>query len=197
MDILGTKHPRALGGLLSDVWAEIWSEVSPLVDAALAGEATFRQDLPLLIHRNGYDEQTWFTFSYAPGDESGRVAGIYCACFETSEKVRAQARQAFLVQLSDSIGGQACPSLIMETVARRLLGEHLGVNQANYDQIERGEFIIEHQWRTGEGPSMVGRHMLADFGERAVAILASGEPIRLDDTREVEGSGAFGPVCWR
>ena len=33
---------------------------------------------------------------------------------------------------------------------------------------------------------MVGRHMLADFGERAVAILASGEPIRLDDTREVE-----------
>src|SRR6478609_4305990 len=71
MDILGTKHPRALGGLFSDVWAEIWSEVSPLVDAALAGEATFRQDLPLLIHRNGYDEQTWFTFSYAPvRDES-------------------------------------------------------------------------------------------------------------------------------
>ena len=60
MDILGTKHPRALGGLFSDVWAEIWSEVSPLVDAALAGEATFRQDLPLLIHRNGYDEQTCF-----------------------------------------------------------------------------------------------------------------------------------------
>ena len=70
----------------------------------------------------------------------------------------------------------------------------ISVNQANYYEIERGEFIIEHQWRTGQGPSMVGRHMLADFGERAVAILASGEPIRLDDTREVEGSGAFAAI---
>ena len=51
---------------------EIWPDISPLIDAAMAGQATYREDLPLLMNRKGYDEQTWFTFSYSPvRDESG------------------------------------------------------------------------------------------------------------------------------
>ena len=40
-DILGEKHPRALGGRLIDIWSEIWPDISPLIDSAMAGEATF------------------------------------------------------------------------------------------------------------------------------------------------------------
>ncbi len=73
-EILGAKHPHALGSRFHDIWSEIWADISPLIDAAMAGEATYREDLPLVMNRKGYDEHTWFTFSYSPvRDESGRV----------------------------------------------------------------------------------------------------------------------------
>ena len=90
-EILGTKHPDAIGRCFYDIWSEIWSDISPLIDAAVAGHATFREDLPLVMNRKGYDEQTWFTFSYSPvRDESGTVAGMFCAVSETTQRVLAQ-----------------------------------------------------------------------------------------------------------
>jgi PAS domain S-box-containing protein len=94
-EILGAKHPAAMGARFRDIWAEIWADISPLIDAAMAGEATYRQDLPLLMNRKGFDEETWFTFSYSPvRDESGEVAGMFCAVQETTDRVLAARRQA-------------------------------------------------------------------------------------------------------
>jgi PAS domain-containing protein len=43
------------------------------------------------MNRNGYEEQTWFTFSYSPvRDESGAVAGMFCVVSETTQKVLAE-----------------------------------------------------------------------------------------------------------
>ena len=90
-EILGTKHPRALGNRFQDIWSEIWSDIRRLVDAAMAGDAIYREDLPLLMNRRGHDEQTWFTFSYSPvRDADGTVAGMFCACWETTQKFRAE-----------------------------------------------------------------------------------------------------------
>ena len=90
-EILGAKHPAALGRRFFDIWSEIWPDISPLIDAAMNGHATYREDLPLLMNRKGYDEQTWFTFSYSPvRDEHGRVAGMFCACTETTKQVIAE-----------------------------------------------------------------------------------------------------------
>ncbi|MGJ5032088.1 PAS domain-containing protein [Bradyrhizobium sp. HKCCYLS2038] len=92
-EVLGGKHPKALGRRFFDIWSEIWSDIEPLIDAAMAGEATYREDLPLLMNRKGFAEQTWFTFSYSPvRDETGRVAGMFCACNETTAKVVAERR---------------------------------------------------------------------------------------------------------
>src|SRR6185369_13958550 len=90
-EILGAKHPAALGRRFSDIWSEIWSDISPLIEAAMAGQAIYREDLPLLMNRKGYDEQTWFTFSYSPlRDESGQLAGMFCAVCETTQRVLAE-----------------------------------------------------------------------------------------------------------
>ena len=89
-EILGAKHPSALGRRFYDIWSEIWPDISPLIDAAMAGEATYRENLPLTMNRHGRDEETWFTFSYSPvRDESGRVAGMFCAVAETTGQVLA------------------------------------------------------------------------------------------------------------
>jgi signal transduction histidine kinase/CheY-like chemotaxis protein len=90
-DVLGDKHPAALGRRFADVWAEIWHDLRPLAERALRGEATYADRLHLLMNRHGYDESTWFTFSYSPvRDESGAIAGVYCACVEVTEQVLAE-----------------------------------------------------------------------------------------------------------
>jgi PAS domain S-box-containing protein len=90
-EILGDKHPHAVGAAFEDVWPEIWDEIRPLVDRALKGEATYWKNLPLTMRRKGFEEQTWFTFSYSPlRDDRGEVAGMFCACVETTDSVLAE-----------------------------------------------------------------------------------------------------------
>src|SRR3954462_2385460 len=38
--ILGTKHPASLGARFQDIWPEIWTDIVPLIDAAIADEAS-------------------------------------------------------------------------------------------------------------------------------------------------------------
>jgi signal transduction histidine kinase/ActR/RegA family two-component response regulator len=90
-EVLGDKHPAALGRRFHDIWAEIWHDISPLIERALRGEATYADRLYLVMNRHGYDEPTWFTFSYSPArDENGAIAGIYCACVEVTDQVLAE-----------------------------------------------------------------------------------------------------------
>jgi PAS domain S-box-containing protein len=93
-DILGRKHPAALGSPFRQVWYDILDDIDPLVDRALAGETFFVENLLLRMQRKGYEEDTWFTFSYSPVlDEAGRTAGFYCACAETTGMVLAERHQ--------------------------------------------------------------------------------------------------------
>jgi PAS domain S-box-containing protein len=90
-EVLGDKHPHALGRPFHDIWAEIWPAISPLIDRALKGEATYADRLLLVMNRHGYDEPTWFTFSYSPvRDEHGVIRGMHCACVEVTDQVLAE-----------------------------------------------------------------------------------------------------------
>lgn len=85
VEILGAKHPAALGQPFQTVWSEIWTDIEPLIQRAMAGESTFMEDLPLCMTRRGKPEDTSFTFSCSPvREEDGRVAGIFCCCVETT-----------------------------------------------------------------------------------------------------------------
>ena len=76
---------------LRDVWSDIWPQFGPIVERVIGGEALAFDDLPILMMRNGYPEDTWFSFSYTPlHDEDGRIAGLFCACNETTGKVRGE-----------------------------------------------------------------------------------------------------------
>jgi signal transduction histidine kinase len=91
--VLGQRHPWALGQPFKEVWPEIWGDVEPLVNAALGGEATWSENLLLVLERNGYPEDCWFTFSYSPlRDDDGVVAGLFCAGTETTGTVLTERR---------------------------------------------------------------------------------------------------------
>ncbi len=93
-EIMGAKHPAGIGAPFLDIWHEIRSDLEPLVGRAMGGEAFFMENLPLRMRRRGYEEDTWFTFSWSPvlGD-SGTVDGFFCACTETTGMVLAERHQ--------------------------------------------------------------------------------------------------------
>ncbi|MFH5924817.1 PAS domain-containing protein [Roseomonas xinghualingensis] len=100
-EVLGGKHPSALGRPFAEVWHEILGEVGPLMDRAYAGEPTSMDRMRLTMMRHGYPEETYFTFSYSPiRGEDGEVGGVFCACQEITGQVIAEhARVAEMDQL--------------------------------------------------------------------------------------------------
>ncbi|MEW7847514.1 PAS domain S-box protein [Massilia aurea] len=95
---LAKRHPAALGQPLPDVWSEIWDDIGPLVARVLAGEAVSFSDMPLIMTRNGYEEETWWSFAYSPLRDEGSVVGILNIANETTAGVIA-ARERDAVQL--------------------------------------------------------------------------------------------------
>jgi len=95
--VLHNKHPGAIGLPFRDVWPEIWDVLAPLVHRTMVeGESFMMEDLPFVMLRKGYPENTWFTYSYAPlrDDDDGRILGLLCTCIETTEAVQARERRA-------------------------------------------------------------------------------------------------------
>ncbi|RDI60064.1 PAS domain S-box protein [Microvirga subterranea] len=89
--VVGSKHPAGLGQPFAELWAEIWDEYRPVVAATMAGEAQYFVDRPVALSGRPDRPVSWFTFSWTPlRDETGAVAGFYCAATETTEKVRAE-----------------------------------------------------------------------------------------------------------
>ncbi|TDY20466.1 GAF sensor hybrid histidine kinase [Paraburkholderia sp. BL6665CI2N2] len=100
--IIGGKHPVALGQPTRVVWREIWSDIEPLLDTALAGaEGTFVEQKLLIMERNGFPEETYYTFSYSPiPAEDGEPGGIICANSDDTAQVVGERQLALLKELA-------------------------------------------------------------------------------------------------
>jgi serine phosphatase RsbU (regulator of sigma subunit) len=105
--ILGTgKHPGALGRSARETWAEIWDEIGPLFASVFAGEAVWNADHRLLINRNGYDEEAFFTYSYSPiHDDSDVVAGLLVVATETTAQIVDRRRLSCIGDLASALVG--------------------------------------------------------------------------------------------
>jgi diguanylate cyclase (GGDEF)-like protein/PAS domain S-box-containing protein len=90
-----TKLVDALGRPFAELWSEVWPELKLQFDKVLAGISVWADDVPMILERNGFPEEAFFTYSLNPvPDDSGRIAGVLCACTETTEKVLARRQLA-------------------------------------------------------------------------------------------------------
>jgi PAS domain S-box-containing protein len=102
---LGKKHPWALGRAAPEVWSEIWNDIGPLIDQVLStGEASWEENLLLILERSGYREETYHTFSYSPlADSAGKIAGMLCVVMEDTARVIGERQVASLSALAASL----------------------------------------------------------------------------------------------
>jgi signal transduction histidine kinase/CheY-like chemotaxis protein len=182
VEIMGDKHPGGVGQPFLDIWHEIRADLEPLTQRTLGGESFFMENLPLRMRRRGFDEDTWFTFSYSPVfDEAGHIAGFYCACTETTRMVLAERRllrrEDWLQSLFDQSPGfaavvrgrghvieranQACHAI---TGHRPLEG--LDVSQALPELVGQGLVVwLDRVYRSGK--PFVGRSVPAAVNQVA------------------------------
>ncbi|AEG91659.1 hybrid sensor histidine kinase/response regulator [Ramlibacter tataouinensis] len=98
--ILGKRHPQAFGRPALDSWSDIWDVLGPQVEAVMRhGRPTWNERVLLVMERNGFPEDTWFTWSYSPvHDDAGAIGGLFCACTEETGRVAAERERDRLVR---------------------------------------------------------------------------------------------------
>jgi signal transduction histidine kinase len=108
--ILQTKHPGALGQPAEPWWREMWPFLSTIFEPVLRGETTYFENNLVLPNRQGFVEETYFTFSHSPiYNEVGVVGGIYVTALETTTTVLQQRRLALLSHLTSQTALSARP----------------------------------------------------------------------------------------
>ncbi|WP_437590289.1 ATP-binding protein [Sorangium sp. So ce1000] len=100
--IVGGKHPEALGQPASVVWREIWGQVGPRAASAMRrDEGTYDEALLLIMERNGYQEETYYTFSYSPvPNDQGGTGGILCANTDDTRRIIGERQLSLLRDLA-------------------------------------------------------------------------------------------------
>ncbi len=189
IEILGAKHPDALGSAGHKVWPEIWDVIGPMLGRVLnEGEATRAQDLLLPLRRYGYDEECYFSFSYSPiRDESGGVGGVFCPVIETTERVIGERRLHLLGAIAEQTATLNTPDEACATAAACLqeLGRHDFPFSAIYLVDEEGECArlagtvrLDHD---GSGCPAILRFDTPEGTLLSAAIAGSAESVLVDN----------------
>ena len=98
--VCGEKHPREFASDYRECWASAWPAIGGAFETARNGETAFLENQPMFLDRNGYLEETWFTFSLSPiRDESGAVVGLFHPVAETTARMLADRRTRALRDL--------------------------------------------------------------------------------------------------
>ncbi len=155
---LGAKHPWALGRPAGVVWAEIWDDILPRVQAVMrSGEATWDEGLLLFLERSGYREETSHTFSYSPlHDDAAAVAGLYCVLTEDTDRVIAERRLRVLREVAAAIAGTRTQADMFAA-----MGEVLGAGTPDLP------FLLVYLPEADEGQARLAFHAGVDAGDPA------------------------------
>jgi len=121
---------------------------------------------------------TWIEASIYPG----RQGGLSVFFRDITARRHAEARQAFLLQLSDALQPLRDPAAIQEVVTR-LARQHFEADRCYYCELANGQALIRHDAAAEDLPSVAGRYQVADVALLQAAVEA-GRPFAVHDVRE-------------
>jgi PAS domain S-box-containing protein len=121
--VCGDKHPASLGMDYTECWASAWPAIGQPFEQARRGDTSYLENQRMFLSRNGYLEETFFTFSLSPiRDESGNIGGLFHPVTETTATMLSERRTRLLRDLSAQLGGAGNRAelvrLLMQTLAQ-------------------------------------------------------------------------------
>ena len=192
--VCGAVHPRALGEAYHVTWASAWPAIGQPFERALAGETTFLENQRMFLERNGYQEETFFTFSLSPiRNEHGGVEGLFHPVTETTANLLGERRTAAIRDMVARAGkGKAfreTAALAFEVLQRQELDLPFALLYA-VDESGRAARLIASSG-LAEGHALAPPEIALARDEIARAPGAAAWPLReaIDSARPVELSG--------
>jgi PAS domain S-box-containing protein len=177
-----------LGLPATAVSPSLWPAVRDLADqVSRTGIGAFGRERPLILKRNGVDEETWWNCHLLPvHDADGTLLAILNQANDVTRTVMAEQRISFQVALAEALRRAEGPEAVKHA-ATRMLGERLGAARVGYAEVDEtlGEAWVRSDWTADPAvQSLAGQSAeLAAFGEEALAYLRSGEVLVLPDIR--------------
>lgn len=101
--LAGNKHPTLMGQGYREAWAEIWDLVKDVFASAhTSAQATMKDDDRLFMNRDGFLEETYFSWSIVPLiGADGSVVGLYNPAFEKTRRKIAERRMLTLREVGE------------------------------------------------------------------------------------------------
>lgn len=182
--IIGGKHPWALGRPTSVVWREIWKDIAPLLSTAMTGDGTYVESQLLVMERNGYPEETYYTFSYSPipGDD-GAPAGIICANTDETQRVIGERQMGLLRELAARTAEARSPEQAARRFADALATDARDVPFALLYLAAPGEEQLRLAGTTGltPGERAAPQFLAAGVGPWGAVLAGNADPCILQD----------------
>jgi PAS domain S-box-containing protein len=180
IQLIGTKHPWALGRHCREVYPEAWDFVKAIYDEVVRGQkASFLADTPSPINRSNYLEDCYFTMSISPiPDDSGNVGGVLVTVLETTERVLEERRRHLLSDLASRAAGARTEGQVW-----RFSAETLGENRLSLP------FAFLYEYRPSEHQAyLVGASVETDEALHPPVIDCNGENLwRFDPALAKDG----------
>lgn len=185
-EIMGPRHPRYLGEPYRDCWPDTFETIDPMMRKVLdEGEVIRVSDALIPVTRYGFNEETYFTFSFVPlRNAEGAIAGILQPITETTKTVIAERRLVTVRAMRPSVSG-----------ARDAITEAAEALTANARDIPFAAlFVVQDGSGKLAAATQVGMPGGADaFLAIAGEVLTSGSSRVVADVTELLGGAALGP----
>ncbi|HTM93717.1 MAG TPA: ATP-binding protein, partial [Flavisolibacter sp.] len=185
--IVGGKHPWALGKPASVVWKDIWKDIEPMLKQVMEkDEGTYVESQLLIMERNGYPEETYYTFSYTPipGDD-GKTAGMFCANTDDTERITSERQLKTLTQLGKHLADSRSNEEIIQKAIATLEENPHDFPFAIFRTIVNNKAVFTHSTPLAESePLIVKQYDLNESNEVTAIIkqtVSTRKPAVLED----------------
>jgi len=190
--IVGGNHPAALGTPASVVWKAIWREIGPMLRTVMEEDTgTYVESQLLIMERNGYPEETYYTFSYTPipGDNGG-TAGMICFNVDDTLRIFGQRQLQTLTRLAHSLKDCTTYAFATERAMRAISGNGEDFPFALFYTAAGDEARLTHSTAPGAAAKVPEGFRLTEDSALALALRRALElrvPQVIDGIRDLLG----------
>ena len=179
--ILGVKHPAALGRPGAEVWEDLWPAYESTFEQVRTGGAPVYADEARFTpeRRDGArEDDRWFTYALSPVlDDAGACLAVYNVAMDITERVRA--RNALATERARLFEAfQRVPSFISVVSGPEHVLEY--ANEAYYDLVGRRDILGRPVWEALPDARGQGFEALLDsVRDTGIPVVGREAPLRL------------------
>ena len=158
------------------------------------GNPTLETNQELILERNGYPEECFFTFSFSPLFDGGEISGVLCVASETTEQIVAQRRLECLSRVQTELVNSEQITDVCARVAASLTGFAAGVRECDIYLQVADDLVLVASTRRDDVAQVDVLALLTE--SRGAPVVVGGDGTELMPASEyvVPIGGAFGGV---